>query len=52
VLTEGIESDLYIAQIENGDRKPGYMLLFRYANAVGATIHVTPEPRSATSTTA
>lgn len=29
-----------IGQIENGSRKPGYLLLFRYANAVGATIQV------------
>jgi transcriptional regulator with XRE-family HTH domain len=31
----------YIAQIENGTRKPGYLLLFRYASAVGASIEVT-----------
>jgi len=45
-------SQPYIAQIENGTRKPGYMLLFRYANAVGATIHVIPDPRPATIPTA
>lgn len=35
-------SQPYIAQIENGSRKPSYMLLFRYANAVGAKIQVRP----------
>ncbi|MBS1718124.1 MAG: helix-turn-helix transcriptional regulator [Armatimonadetes bacterium] len=41
-------SQPYIAQIENGTRKPGYMLLFRYANAVGAKIQVaSPAPPSA-----
>jgi len=45
-------SQPYIAQIENGTREPGYMLLFRYANAVGATIHVIPEPRPAARPTA
>lgn len=34
-------SQPYIAQIEKGTRKPGYLLLFRYANAVGASIQVT-----------
>lgn len=33
-------SQPYIAQIENGSRKPSYLLLFRYANAVGASIRV------------
>jgi len=33
-------SQPYIAQIENGTRKPGYMLLFRYANVVGARITI------------
>ncbi|CAN5553306.1 hypothetical protein BH11ARM2_BH11ARM2_16250 [soil metagenome] len=33
-------SQPYIAQIENGSRKPGYMLLFRYAGVVGARIQV------------
>jgi len=33
-------SQPYIAQIENGSRKPGYLLLFRYATAVGANIKV------------
>ena len=41
-------SQPYIAQIENGTRKPGYMLLFRYANAVGASIQIAPEPRRST----
>ena len=36
-------SQPYIAQIESGTRKPGYLLLFRYANAVGAKINVTTE---------
>ncbi len=36
-------SQPYIAQIENGTRKPGYMLLFRYANVVGASILVATE---------
>lgn len=35
-------SQPYIAQIENGSRKPGYLLLFRYANAVGASIQIAP----------
>lgn len=35
-------SQPYIAQIENGSRKPGYLLLFRYATAVGAQIKVMP----------
>ena len=38
-------SQPYIAQIENGTRKPGYLLLFRYANAVGATIQVASAPQ-------
>jgi DNA-binding XRE family transcriptional regulator len=33
-------SQPYIAQIENGSRKPGYVFLFRYASAVGAKIQV------------
>ncbi|CAN5553214.1 hypothetical protein BH11ARM2_BH11ARM2_16230 [soil metagenome] len=33
-------SQPYIAQIENVSRKPGYMLLFRYAGVVGARIQV------------
>jgi DNA-binding XRE family transcriptional regulator len=33
-------SQPYIAQIESGSRKPGYLLLFRYATAVGASIQV------------
>jgi transcriptional regulator with XRE-family HTH domain len=33
-------SQPYIAQIENGTRKPGYLLLFRYADVVGARIQV------------
>ena len=33
-------SQPYIAQIERGSRKPGYLLLFRYAQAVGATIQI------------
>ena len=33
-------SQPYIAQIENGTRKPGYLLLFRYAGVVGAKISV------------
>ncbi len=37
-------SQPYIAQIENGSRKPGYLLLFRYAGVVGARIQVSPEP--------
>lgn len=36
-------SQPYIAQIERGTRMPGYRLLFRYANAVGATIKVASE---------
>lgn len=36
-------SQPYIAQIENGTRKPGYMLLFRYAAAVGARFQVATE---------
>jgi DNA-binding XRE family transcriptional regulator len=39
-------SQPYIAQIESGTRKPGYLLLFRYANAVGAKINVTTEATS------
>ncbi len=39
-------SQPYIAQIERGTRKPGYLLLFRYANAVGAEIHVTPRSKA------
>jgi DNA-binding XRE family transcriptional regulator len=35
-------SQPYIAQIESGARKPGYLLLFRYADAVGATIQIAP----------
>jgi DNA-binding XRE family transcriptional regulator len=35
-------SQPYIAQIENGSRKPGYLLLFRYAAVVGANIRVVP----------
>ena len=33
-------SQPYIAQIESGTRKPGYLLLFRYATVVGAHIRV------------
>lgn len=33
-------SQPYIAQIESGSRKPGYLLLFRYASVVGAQIKV------------
>jgi len=33
-------SQPYIAQIESGARKPGYLLLFRYASVVGADIRV------------
>jgi DNA-binding XRE family transcriptional regulator len=40
-------SQPYIAQIENGTRKPGYLLLFRYANAVGASIQITSSPGTA-----
>lgn len=39
-------SQPYIAQIESGSRKPGYVMLFRYANAVGASIKVSPGPHS------
>ena len=39
-------SQPYIAQIENGSRKPGYLLLFRYANVVGATIQVETNART------
>jgi DNA-binding XRE family transcriptional regulator len=35
-------SQPYIAQIECGSRKPGYLLLFRYAQVVGASIQVAP----------
>lgn len=35
-------SQPYIAQIESGSRKPGYVLLFRYAAAVGARIQILP----------
>lgn len=45
-------SQPYIAQIENGTRKPGYLLLFRYANAVGATIQIAPKEGAANSPTA
>jgi DNA-binding XRE family transcriptional regulator len=38
-------SQPYIAQIESGSRKPGYLLLFRYAGVVGATIHIAPTGR-------
>ena len=41
-------SQPYIAQIERGSRKPGYLLLFRYANAVGASIRVASGSISAT----
>ena len=40
-------SQPYIAQIESGSRKPGYLLLFRYATAVGAVIRVASEPQNA-----
>ena len=36
-------SQPYIAQLENGTRKPGYLLLFRYASAVGARIQIAQE---------
>lgn len=39
-------SQPYIAQIESGSRKPGYLLLFRYASAVGASIQVSPQPEA------
>jgi len=39
-------SQPYIAQIESGSRKPGYLLLFRYANVVGASIQVALRPAS------
>lgn len=36
-------SQPYIAQIEKGSRKPGYLFLFRYATVVGASIRIVPE---------
>lgn len=40
-------SQPYIAQIERGSRTPSYLLLFRYANVVGATIQIASPPRRA-----